>query len=397
MRAFQLQKTYKTKIGVAIAFYAFLVMGISNNVIGVLLPSLQATYNLTPASLTTLFLSQIGGAIFAGLTSSLLSKRIGFARMLLLASIMLTSALVIYAYSNHWFVMVASAALLGIGGGLIDSGINIYITNQQRSSNLIVFLHAFYGIGALLGSAAATTLLAIGLNWRFVYLQTAGLVGLMVVAMIWVIVYNYKPMSLYMTASGTNAKANLRLALNTPTVLVCGLLSFIYVGTEISIGNWAYSVQSISRNTPELLAGYSVSAYWLGITVGRLGMGSLMKRWGAVRAIDFSFVLLMSGLVIWWLLPNQLWSLPLIGFALAVIYPATIGLLPQRISETLVPSAISFMTSASYLGVATTLTVVNSLAEYSGLESIPILMVFMGALMVVLNRWLVKYAIAKKH
>lgn len=399
MSAFPLQNTHKNKIGVAIAFYAFLVMGMTNNEFGVLLPSVQATYKLTPTGLTILFLSQMVGSIVASLTSSVLANRIGLAQMLLLASVMLTSALTIYAYTSNWFVMLTSSILLSIGNGLIHSGINIYIVNDRRNSHLIGLLHAFYGFGALLGSASATTLLAIGLGWRFVYLQTAGFVGLLVIAMIWVIVYNNKLMSLYVTTFVTNPKANLHLALSSPAVLVSGLLCFIYTGTEVSISNWAYTVQvqSQTRNTSELLTGYSISAYWLGLTVSRLLMGRFIKQWGAICTVNFSLMLLMSGLVIWWLLPKQLFSLPLIGFGLAVMYPATIGLLPQRVSATLVPAAIGFMTSATALGAASTLTLVGSLAEHSGLESIPVLMVLMGALMVVLNRWLVQYAIAKDH
>jgi len=78
---------------------------------------------------------------------------------------------------------------------------------------------------------------------------------------------------------------NLRLALRTPTVLVASLLLLVYVGTEASVGNWAYSVH-VSRGH-KLVAG-SVSAYWVGLTIGRLSMGRLVEYLGAVRTVDFS-------------------------------------------------------------------------------------------------------------
>jgi len=46
------------------------------------------------------------------------------------ASITLTSALVNYALTAHWSVMVASGTLLGLGIGLIDAGINTYIISS---------------------------------------------------------------------------------------------------------------------------------------------------------------------------------------------------------------------------------------------------------------------------
>ena len=385
---------YPAWIGVAIAFYAFIAIGIAEGGLGVLLPSILATYNLTPATVTLLFLSQVSGYIVAALTSSLLSNSIGLARMLLVASITLTSALVIYALTDHWSVMVASGTLLGLSIGLIDAGINTYIANQQRNASLMGILHAFYGVGALLGPAIATTLLARGLDWRFIYLVFAGVVGLMVAGTLWAVMHKYKPMTVRVTAPGTHAGENLRLALRIPTVLVAGLLLLIYVGTEASVGNWAYSVH-VSRGTPELVAGYSVSAYWLGLTIGRLSMGLMVEYLGAVRTVDFSLALLTSGLIAWWLLPDQLLSLPVIGFALAAIFPATIWLMPQRVPATVVPAAIGFMTSVASLGAATIPTVVGLCAARAGLERVPALMVPMAVLMVVLHRWLALHAPAK--
>lgn len=377
-------------IGIGLSFYAFIAIGIAEGGLGVLLPSILSTYHLTPATVTLLFLSQMSGYMIAALTSSLLSSRMGLARMLLLATITLTSALVIYALTAHWSVMVAAGTLLGLGIGLIDAGINTYIANN-RNANLMGVLHAFYGIGALLGPTLATTLLALGLGWRLIYLYIAGIVGLTVAGMLWAVVYKYEPMTVLVASQGTNAVTSLRLALRTPMVIVAGLLLLIYVGTEASVGNWAYSVQSISRGTPELIAGYSVSAYWLGLTLGRLSMGRLVGRLGAVRTIDFSLTLLTVSLVAWWLLPNQLLSLPLIGFALATIFPATIWLMPQRVSASMVPAAIGFVTSVGSLGAAVIPTVVGWIANLAGLEIIPALMVPLAVLMVVLHRWLVRH------
>jgi fucose permease len=165
-------------IRVAIAFYAFITIGITEAGLGVLLPSILSTYQLNSATITLLFVSQISGYIVAAFGSSLVSSRLGLARMLLMAAMSLTTALLIYALSPYWLVMVAAGTLLGLGIGLIDAGINTDIVQDPRHANLIGLLHAFYGIGALLGPAIATTLLAIGMNWRQVYLVFASVSSL---------------------------------------------------------------------------------------------------------------------------------------------------------------------------------------------------------------------------
>lgn len=380
-------------IGVAIAFYAFIAIGIAEGGLGVLLPSILSTYNLTPATVTLLFVSQISGYIVAALTSSLASSRLGLARMLLLAAVTLTSALIIYATTPFWWVMVAAGTLLGLGIGMIDAGINTYIVNDPQHAHLIGTLHAFYGIGALSGPAVATTLLAIGLGWRQVYLVLAGVVGLLVVAVLWAVVQRYRPMQV--SASAPAAWANLHMALKTPVVLVTGLFLLIYVGTEVAVGNWAYTVQHVGRGTPALIAGYSISAYWLGLTLGRFSLGRLMARFGAIGMINASLLLLTVGLVSWWLLPGQWLSLPLIGFALAAIFPATIWLIPRRTSAAIVPAAVGFATSVASLGAATVPSAVGWIADRAGLQIIPPLLVPLAVLMYGLHRWLIRHSPAE--
>lgn len=378
-------------IGLALSFYAFISIGIAEGGLGVLLPSIMQAFQLTPASVTLLFLSQITGYIVAAFTSSLLSNHMGLARMLLIASITLTTALCIYASSPFWFVMVAAGTLLGLGIGLIDAGINTYIVNDPRHANAIGLLHGFYGTGALLGPAVATTLLNLNSSWRMVYGVFAGVVGVLVFGLLWTVGANYRPLTQRAAVSGTDARTNLRIAIQTPIVLVSGLLLLVYVGTEVSIGNWAYSVQTISRNTPELIAGYSISAYWMGLTLGRLGLGLAMKRLGAVRTIDLSLALLVMGLLVWWLFPNQLWSLPVLGLALAAIFPTTMVLMPRRIDASLVPAAIGFLASVGSLGAASIPTGMGWIANQIGLEVIPVLLFPLAAGMIGLHRWLVRH------
>lgn len=156
-------------IGVAISFYAFIAIGIAEVGLGVLLPSILLEYNLTPDTITLLFVSQISGYILAALTSSVVNSRLGLGRMLFLAASMLTMVLVIYALSPTWWLMVAAGNLFWLGVGLIDAGINTAIAQDNHSTNLIGLLHGFYGVSALFAPVIATTLLAIGMNWRQVW------------------------------------------------------------------------------------------------------------------------------------------------------------------------------------------------------------------------------------
>ena len=43
----------------------------------------------------------------------------------------------------------------------------------------------------------------------------------------------------------------------------------LYVGIEVTVGNWGFSLLTQQRGAGTLLAGLVVSGYWLGLTLGR--------------------------------------------------------------------------------------------------------------------------------
>ena len=121
-------------------------------------------------------------------------------------------------------------------------------------------------------------------------------------------------------------------------------------------------------------------------------MGQLIKYLGAIRTIDVSLVLLMFGLLTWWWLPEQWLSLPLMGVALATIFPAMIWLTPQRVAAPIVPAAIGLLASVGSLGSASIPTLIGWAANQGGLDVIPAVLVPLAIVMVGLHRWLVRHA-----
>lgn len=375
-------------IGNALSFYAFIAIALAESALGVVLPSIQNTYQLNPATVSLLFVSQMSGYIAAALGSSLLVSKFGLAKTLLLGAISLTSSLIIYAITSSWLVMVLTGTLLGLGIGLIDAGVNTYVASDQTNASITGFLHAFYGIGAVVGPALATTILSETGNWRTVYLVFVALTGLLVLAMLWADISHYPPMSRLVRESSTNALRQVQIALTSKTVILVAILSFVTVGLEASVNNWAYSVENISRGIPAVLAGYSISAYWAGMTLGRVGMGLAVRRLGAIPTLNISLALLLSSLLIWWLFPFQLWSLLFIGLGGGAIFPLTIWLMPQRVNSNLVPAAISFLTSAASLGASGIPTLLGWAAGVVNLAIIPPLMVVIAIVMVVIQHLL---------
>jgi fucose permease len=67
-------------------------------------------------------------------------------------------------------------------------------------------------------------------------------------------------------------------------VLLGAAFLAVYVGLEIGMGNWGFSYLVEARGLSRSLAGYSVSGYWLGLTVGRFVISPISARIGATTA-----------------------------------------------------------------------------------------------------------------
>ncbi len=360
-------------MGVACA--AFVVIGAVEAALGVLVPSLLDTFSLSTGSVTLLLVSQIGGYLLAALLNGMVSSRLGLDRLLLVAFTLLASALLLYALTPRWDLMVATGVAVGLGIGLVDAGLNTAVAQHAAGARLIGPLHGFYGVGAVTGPAIATTVLALGGSWRQVYLVLAGLGGL-VLLRLWQ-QRRAGPGPRPAGAAGGDWRV-LGQALRRPAVGLSGLVLLAAVGLEASIGTWAFSVQHLGRSQAAVAAGIGVSLYWLGLTAGRFGFGGLVGRLGVIRWISGSLALLLAALIGWsggaapWL------ALPLAGFGLAGIFPATILLIPRRLPVALVPAAVGLATSAASAGAVAVPTSLGWIAADLGLAAVPALLIPVG-------------------
>lgn len=67
-------------------------------------------------------------------------------------------------------VLVLAFILAGFGNGVADAAWNAWVGNLANSSELLGFLHAFYGVGGVISPLIATTLITkANLEWYAFY------------------------------------------------------------------------------------------------------------------------------------------------------------------------------------------------------------------------------------
>jgi fucose permease len=370
---------------IALSFAAFVVIGATDGATGVLLPSLQAEYGVSKGVVSLLFLALTTGFIIAAFGSGLLVALLGQRRFLMLGAAVFALGALTISLRPPFAVVLAILLILGFGFAILDAGLNTYITGLPENTTRLNNLHAFYGIGGFLGPIVASGVLAVGKPWNAVY-ALWGVCGLALVVGFGIF-FDAGPTGAHQATDAHGNRSLLTDALRLRLVWLAAIFMLFYVGAEVSVGSWSYSFLTEVRHHGDLISGWSVSGYWLGITLGRITLARLAARLRIPDAGLIRYCLIGAGIgaLIVWAAPSPIltaFGLWLTGYSLGPIYPTTIALLPGLVPARLVPSAVGFLASLGSAGAALFPWLAGNLADAVGLWS---LMPYVVALLIVLS------------
>ncbi|MBO0779334.1 MAG: MFS transporter [Ktedonobacteraceae bacterium] len=375
-----------SRASVALAFFAFIMIGANDGAFGVLLPRLLAYYQVDNTTIGLLFFFSTIGYFIGTFNNGILMEKLGMRRFFIVGGATMLLGMVIYSLRPPFLLAPVAALLAGLGVALIDAGLNSYIASLPSNTALLNYLHAFYGAGAWLGPFVASTLLALNWGWNNIYMLWGGMCLLVIIGV--ATFFQALPPAHEET---TQSRGNnmLAQALRLRVVWLGAAFLFFYVGAELVLGNWGFSFLTTERHGDELISGWVVSGYWLGLTLGRLVLGKVGQVIGNKRLIQGCLVGVAVGLLLVWWGPIQfvtylgLW---LTGFCLGPLFPTIIALLSTLVSGRLLPTAIGFVVSLGSMGAALFPWLAGNLAQHSGLWVLMPFVIVQAALM--MGLWL---------
>jgi MFS family permease len=185
--------------------------------------------------------------------------------------------------------------------------------------------------------------------------------------------------------SGPRPGGLLGAALRERGVLLGAAFLALYVGLEIGMGNWGFSYLVEARGLSSSLAGYSVSGYWLGLTVGRFLISPIAARIGATTASMMYACLIgvVAATALAWLSPLAILAsvaLLLLGFFLGPIFPTTMAIVPQLTEERLAPAAIGVLNAGSTVGGSALPWLAGAISQATGIWTLLPFTLALGAL-----------------
>ena len=376
--------TRTLRLTIGISFFAFILIGMNDGAVGVLLPGMQTTYHVGKDTLSLLFLAGTLGYLTASFNNGLLLNKLGNRRFLLLGTLLMGLGFTLLSSRPPFLLLLVGIVPIGFGGAMLDAGLNSYIASLPENTALLNYLHAIYGMGALLGPLVASGFLALGLVWNSVYFVWIGVAMLVLLGIGFAFSSRAKAAPKEEPVTEGNV---LFLALRQHVVWLAALFLLFYVGTEVSLGSWSFSLLTQTRGGSILFSGWIVSGYWVGLTMGRLLLGKVGQRIGNRRLIEVCLSGVVVGMLLMWAMPQLLvaaLALFLTGFSLGPIFPTTIALMSETLQSRILSTAIGFLASLGSMGGALLPWIAGNLAQHFGLWTLLPYIIALTAIMLLL-------------
>jgi fucose permease len=334
---------------VLLAYALFVAIGVAAGVSGVLLLAQIRDYGVDQATIGLTFFTGSAGFVLAGASSGGLMHRYGTRAALLVAGSGYVLAALYIATRPPFVALVLIQLLTGYATGVLESVLNAHLTTLAKATTRLNRLHAFFGVGALVGPVLASWMLGFT-TWPMVWLVIAAIYAPLTAA----VIFAY-PQRTEVPTSEKGERGLLSTALRDRAILLGAVMLAVYVGLELGVGNWAYSYLVEARSLGGVAAGYTVSGYWLGLTLGRFLISPVAGRLGLTAAGQMYLCLVgvTAAAALTWLAPVAAGAsvgFVALGFFLGPIFPTTMAVGSQLTVASLVPTAIGVMNAGSVVG-----------------------------------------------
>lgn len=365
---------------ITLAFIAFIALGLPDGLLGVGWPSIRTGFSIPLDAIGVFMIASVSGYIFSSFISGFLLARMGVGWMLTTSCFLTGLALIGYTLVPVWWMMVLLAIFAGLGAGAIDAGLNTFIA-AYFSERTMQWLHASWGIGITLGPIIMTVGLASFDTWFFGYRVVGGFqILLALLFLVTIPIWNQSNSSSFHIDEKqlTDYETPIRETLKQTQVWLSLILFFLYVGGEIGLGTWAYTLLTESRGVDRFLAGFFAGSYWFTFTIGRILAGLIAKRTGNHKLVIGGLIGAIFGAGFLILNPSEIANViavALIGLSIAPIFPAMMSGTRARVGDQFTANTIGMQMAATGFGGAGISALMGVLARRISLEIIPVILV----------------------
>lgn len=339
-------------------YLSFISLGLPDSILGSAWPLMNTDLGVPigNAGIASIIIST--GTIVSSLFSYRLIRVLGTGKIVIVSIAMTAIALLGFSLSPSFIWLLLCAIPLGLGAGAVDAALNRFVATHYEAKHMN-WLHAFWGVGALLGPIILSALIFLGNSWRSGYFT----ISILQFALVLLLLFSLSKWKKYEDIDSNRIQYTKEINSESKTGLLnsfkkkgstFGMVSFFLIAsTEACMMLWGSSyLVRIEDIPPENAAGW-ISLYFIGMTAGRMLSGFLSIRINNESLIQLGCTLTVSGLLIM-LLPLPiiftLLSFIIIGMGLAPIYPSMLHQTPVYFGKRNSQVAMGIQMAFAYTG-----------------------------------------------
>lgn len=299
----------------------FFTFAMTTDAVGNIIPRVIEEYGLSSTAAATFQSATMLGIAIGALLLGFLADRIGRQRTIILGLCLYGLSSLLVAFSGQYALLIGLLAISGLGISVFKTAalalIGDITPSSQAHTRFMNTVEGWFAVGAIVGPALVTVLIAAGVSWKWLYVVAAVIcLGLIVMT---TRVPNPVPRGKVERAS----MAQMLVVLKDPLALGFSLLVALYVAVEVAIYVWM----------PTYLEGYEGSQAWLQAWALTLffvlrAAGRFLGAWMLDR-VSWTVALVVMSLLIFLCFAGALlgglslgvWLLPLTGLFMSIIYP----------------------------------------------------------------------------
>lgn len=305
-----------------LTYMMFLTFAMTTDAVGVVIPEVIEEFQLSLTQAGAFHYATMIAIALSGVFLGFLADKLGRKSAILIGLALFSAASFLFAAGNSFLFFLLLLVLSGMAIGIFKTGALALIgdisTSSRQHTSTMNTVEGYFGVGAIIGPAIVTALLAAGWSWKYLYL-IAGAVCVILIIVASLVRY---PVPKDDGVEKPGLDKTLKM-LRDPYALGFSLAIALYVATEVAIYVWMPTLLKSYQGNATWLAAYALTIFFVLRAGGRFLGAWVLSRfsWKSVMFV-FSAAIFgcfaVSSLVG---VSAAVYLLPLSGLFMSMIYP----------------------------------------------------------------------------
>lgn len=317
-----------------VIYVVFISLGLPDSLFGVAWPVVHIDFGIDENFAS--FYSIITGICTGGVSfiAGKLIRKFGTAIVTFVSTLLTAAGLICMSFAPNIVVMMIGAVILGYGAGVIDTGLNNFVSLHYEARHMN-WLHAFWGVGVTISPIIMSVFLdgETG-SWRDGY-RVVALLQLIIAGFVLTALKKWRGVENNTVINQENQEASdktLFQLLKIKGVITSILSQGLYCSMEFLVGTWGASyLVNVYALAPDEAAKW-VSLYYGGIMLGRVISGFISIKASDNTMIRGGIAVSLLGIILLILTLGEIsfFGLLLIGIGFGPIFPSVLHSVPDR-------------------------------------------------------------------